>query len=357
MAEGENGEKSEDATEQRRREAREKGNVAKSIDTNAAAIMLAATGGLFFLGPDMVQGLARLMQIYLAGPPLLEIDRFGVQRDLADIFFEVAGYVAPFLLLMFCTALLANLSQIGFLFTTEPLTPKLNRINPLSGFQRIFSVAAFAKFGTNLGKIIAMGAIAVCSIAYKIPELQGLGGAETDIILATLGNIILELAFQLALAMLVIALMDFTFQRWKYSQDLKMTKQEVRDEMKNMDGDPHIRQRRREAHRKLAQAKEMNAVKGADVIITNPTHISVALKYDPEKHPAPIVVAKGMGEIALRIREIAKEHKVPIIERKPLARALYKDVKVGQPIPLELYDVFVEIMAYVYRLSGRKLPS
>ncbi len=357
MAESENGEKTEDATEQRRREAREKGNVAKSIDVNAAAIMLAATGGLLFLGPDIVQGLARLMRSYLEGPPQLELDRFSVTQDLVSLFLDIASYVLPFILLMFCTALAANLGQIGFLYSTEALTLKWNRLNPVSGFQRIFSVVAFAKFGTNLAKISAMGAIAVWFMYLKIPQLQGLGGAEPDIILATMGTIILELAFQLALAMLLIAILDYSFQKWKYEQDLKMTKQEIRDEMKNMEGDPHIRQRRRETHRKLAQAKEMNAVKDADVIITNPTHISIAIKYNPEKHPAPIVVAKGIDQIALRIRELAREHKVPIIERKPLARALYKDVKVGHPIPVELYDVFVEIMAYVYRLSGKQLPT
>ena len=135
-----------------------------------------------------------------------------------------------------------------------------------------------------------------------------------------------------------------------------MTKQEIRDEMKNMEGDPLIRQRRRDAHRKLAQARELNQVRDADVVITNPTHIAVALKYDPDKTPAPKVVAKGKGEIAMRIREIAAKHGVPIIERRPLAQALYSNVKVGQIIPVEMYEVFVEIMAYVYRLSGRTPP-
>ncbi len=357
MAESDQGDKSEDPTDQRRREARNKGNVAKSTDLNAAAAMLAATGGLLFLGPELARGCASLIQSYLSGPAWLELDRFMVAQDLARVFRESAKFLLPFLFLMFCTALLANLSQIGFLFTTEPLNLKWSRLNPISGFQRIFSVAALAKFGTSVGKIVAMASLAIWFLCLKVPALQGLGNAETDVILGTLGTVILELAFQLALAMLVIALLDFSFQKWKHEQDLKMTKQEVRDEMKNMDGDPHIRQRRKEAHRKLAMAREMNAVRDADVVITNPTHISVALKYDPEKHPAPVVVAKGMGEIALRIREIAREHKVPIIERKPLARALYKDVKVGQAIPLEMYDVFVEIMAYVYKLAGRKLPT
>ena len=357
MAENDQGEKTEDPTEQRRREARQKGNVAKSVDLNAACMMLAATGGLLFLGPEIAIGFARLLLSYLSGPPLLQIDRFGVAHDLRDLFYEVVGFAMPFLFLMFCTALLVNLGQIGFLFSTEALSLKWQRLNPVSGFQRIFSTAALAKFGISVGKIVVLVVIAGLFLMKRVPQLQGLGMSEPDVILGTLGSIILELAFQLALAMIVIALLDFSFQKWKHEQDLKMTKQEIRDEMKNMEGDPHIRQRRREAHRKLTQAKELNAVREADVVITNPTHISVALKYDPSLHPAPIVVAKGADVIALRIRELAREHNVPIIERKPLARALYKDVKVGHPIPVEMYEVFVEIMAYVYRLSGKQVSD
>jgi len=357
VAESDQGEKSEDPTDQRRREARNQGNVAKSVDVNAAAIMIAATGGLMFLGPEIATGFAGLLRRYLDGPPLLEIDRFMVMREFWNIFQDVAGFALPFILLMMLTALLANLAQIGVLFTTESLGFKWQRVNPVSGFQRIFSIAAFAKFGISLAKIVAMAAVASWFLYLRIPEMQGMGQSEPAVILSAIGSVILELAFQLALTMLIIALLDYSFQKWKYEQDLKMTKQEIRDEMKNMDGDPHIRQRRKEAHRKLATAQEMNAVRDADVVLTNPTHISVALKYDATKHPAPIVVAKGAGEIAMRIREIAREHNVPIIERKPLARALFRDVKVGHPIPTDMYDVFVEIMAYVYRLTGKSLPK
>src|SRR5262249_50432907 len=160
---------------------------------------------------------------------------------------------------------------------------------------------------------------------------------------------IVTLAFQLSSALVFLALLDFLFQRWRFEQDLRMTKQEIRDEMKEMEGDPLIRQRRREAHRKGAQARERQQGRTADRIVTNPTETAVALKYDPEKMPAPVIVAKGMGAIAARIRQIAAENRIPIIERKELARSLYRNVKVGHPIPVEMYQVFVEIMAYVYR--------
>jgi len=164
---------------------------------------------------------------------------------------------------------------------------------------------------------------------------------------------VVKLAFQLSSALVFLALLDFLYQRWKLEQDLRMSKQEVRDELKEMEGDPVMRQRRREAHRKVAQARELRQVRTADVVITNPTEIAVALKYDPEKMAAPIVVAKGMGEIAASIRRIAAENRIPIIERKEVARSLYRTIKVGQPVPIEMYQVFVEIMAYVYHVTGR----
>ena len=357
MAETDSGEKTEDPTEHRRSEARKDGNVAKSVDVNAAVIMLTAAGGLLFLGPAMGRSLAQLMQAFLSGPALLELDAAGVVKDAQDIINHVSGFLLPFMGLMFCAALVANILQIGFLFTTKPLTLKWDRLNPISGMKRIASISSLAKLGTSIGKVLVMVGIAGFFIAANLPMLQGMATAEPDVILGVISGKALELSFQLGLAMLVIAILDFSFQKWKHENDLKMTKQEVREELKNMDGDPHMRQRRKEAHKKIAQAKEMNAVPDADVVVTNPTHISVALKYDPEKNPAPVVVAKGMGEIALKIREIAREHNVPIIERKPLARALYRDVKVGQPIPESMYEVFVEIMAYVYRLSGKSLPE
>lgn len=357
MAESDSGEKTEDPTEHRRSEARKDGNVVKSIDVNAAVIMLTAAGGLMFLAPAMGQGLAQLMQAYLSGPALTQMDLGGVAKDFQDIANHVLDFLVPFLALMFVAAVTANIMQIGFLFTTKPLSLKWDRLSPLSGMKRIVSVTSVAKLGTSIGKVAIMVTIASLFIFSNLPLFQGLGTAEPGVILGVLGQKVLELSFQLALAMLVIAILDFSFQKWKHEKDLKMTKQEIREEMKSMDGDPQMRQRRKEAHRKLATAKEMNSVKDADVVVTNPTHISVALKYDPDKNPAPIVVAKGMGEIALRIRELAREHNVPIIERKPLARAIYRDVKVGQAIPADMYEVFVEIMAYVYRLTGKSLPE
>jgi flagellar biosynthetic protein FlhB len=230
-------------------------------------------------------------------------------------------------------------------------------LSPFQGAKRIVSVRALVKLCVSLGKLIVLVAIAGWWIAMQLPEFLNSMGGQPGELLLQIKSSASGLAFSLAIALILLALLDFAFQKWKHEQDLMMTKQEVREEMKQMDGDPHIRQRRREAHRKLAQARELQSVADSDVVITNPTEIAVALKYDPEKTPAPVIVAKGVGPIAARIRQIAAENSVPIIERKPLARALYRDVKVGHMIPVEMYEVFVEIMAYVYRLTGRTPPN
>jgi flagellar biosynthetic protein FlhB len=258
--------------------------------------------------------------------------------------------------------------------TAESLQPKLARINPLEGVKRIFSLRALVKLAVSLGKLLVLTSIVVLFLVSVLPELLQTVEAEwmpaelpangerfretrfAALLLVSIRDLLGSLAFQLAAALVLLALLDYGFQKWKHEQDLRMTRQEIRDEMKNMEGDPLIRQRRRDAHRKLAQARELSQVRTADVVITNPTHISVALKYNPDEMPAPKVVAKGMGEIALRIREIAAEHGVTIIERKSLARTLYANVKTGHFIPVEIYEVFVEIMAYVYRLTGRNPP-
>lgn len=350
-------EKSEDPTDKRRSEAREKGNVAKSTDLNAAAMMIAATSGLLFLGPAMGNAMMDLMRGYIGGPALLQMDANGAAQDLRDIFNLMAAGVLPFVMLMFASALAINVAQIGFLFTMEPLQLKWNRVNPIEGAKRIASITSLVKLGVSVGKIIIFASIVVWFIYSHLAEFTGLIDTDTVTMLGYASWLTIQLAFILSLALLVLAILDFSFQKWKHEQDLKMSKQEIRDEMKNMEGDPMIRHRRREAHRKLAEASEMNAVSEADVVINNPTHYSVALKYDPKVNPAPVVVAKGVDAIALRIREIAKANKVPMIERPPLARALYADVKVGHPISEDMYEPFIEIMAYVYRISGRELPD
>ncbi|QDT65633.1 flagellar biosynthesis protein FlhB [Calycomorphotria hydatis] len=350
------GDKTEEPTERRRQEQREKGNVARSQDLAAAGLMLAVAVALMTFGVPLASDMADLMAAMLSHTHL-QLLPSTVHEGAWQLTSTVATAVLPVLLLMAAASVGINLVQVGFLFSPSALQPKPERLNPVQGLQRIFSIASLMRLGTSLGKLIILVIVAGLMMWWTLPQMTLLSNAVPADTFEFLHSIAVQLAFALAAALVILALLDFAFQRWKFEQDIRMTKQEVRDEMKNMEGDPHIRQRRKEAHRKLAEARDMAQVPGADVIVTNPTHYSVAIKYDPEKMAAPIVVAKGVEELAFRIRRIAAEHDVPIIERPALARALYRDVNVGHPVPVDMYEALVEVMAYVYRLTGRRPPN
>lgn len=357
MAADDAGDRTEQPTEHRRREERQKGNVARSQDLSAAALMVAVAFALATFGNSLVRSLMGMLRqsIRNAHAETFETD------DAVRMMQQSTEYglltVAPIFLMMAIAAILANLVQVGFLISPEALQPKLARLDPIAGMKRIFSIRSIVKLLVSLSKLAIVVSISVWLISAGVSGFLELSGHPPRAILVSIQSSVVELAMWLALALFVLALIDFGFQKWKHEQDLRMTKQEIRDEMKQMEGDPQMRQRRKEAHQKLAQSRELQQVKDADVVIKNPTHIAVALKYDPETMPAPMVVAKGKGVIAERIHKIAVENDVPIIERKPLARALYAEVKVGQLIPVDMYDAFVEIMAYVYRLTGRTPPN
>lgn len=352
-----NGDKTEDPSDHRRQESRQKGNIARSQDLVSAGHMMAAAFVLMLLGIPTVKALAELMHSSLSAPAWRVVDRHIVMNHFSDLAGQLNSGVLPVFLMMFVAALFFNFAQVGFLITPDAVMPKWSRMDPIQGAKRIISIQAIVKLIVSMGKLVVMITLAVMAISYAIPEFLALSDQEPPIIFFSIQQSMARLAFQLALALIVLALVDYGFQKWKFEQDLKMSKQEVRDEMKQMDGDPHMRQRRKEAHRKLAQAREMQGVPDADLVVTNPTQIAIALKYNPEEMDAPKVVAKGKGEIAAKIRMIAAEHGVPIIERKPVAQALYRDVKVGQQIPVEMYEIFVELMAYVYKITGRKPPD
>lgn len=357
MASDDHGDKTEDPTQHRRDESRKKGNVVRSVDLNAATLMLAAASVLMMFGAGLSRAMAELLRKYLETANLAQLEDTGVVGQFWGLASWAASNVLPLLVAMMLAALVINLAQVGFLIAPEALQPKLGRLNPLEGAKRILSVQGLVKLAVNLGKIVLLVMIAGWCIWSELPHFIDLSGGDAYQISAQIARSTVWLGYVLATVLIILAILDYSFQRWKHEQDLLMTKQEVRDEMKNMDGDPHIRQRRRDAHRKLAQSRDMQQVKDADVVITNPTHISVAIKYDPSKMEAPVVVAKGADNVAMRIRELAREHGVPIIERRELARALYGSVKVGHSIPVEMYEVFVEIMAYVYRITKRKPPK
>ncbi len=351
----EHGDKTELPTDRRREEIRERGNVARSVDLNVAVSVLAAAGVLYFFGEELSLSLVDVLRKSLSAPAWTEIDLALLTAEIWKVVRVVAGALLPGLALVVVSAVLINALQVGFVMTTEPLVPNFERINPLAGVRRLLSLQSTVRLAGSLFKLVVCCAIVVGFVTGRLPEFLATLDADTAAFCRQTGGWLVSLSFQLALGLVVLAGLDYGFQLWKFEQDIKMTKQEIRDELRHMEGDPHIRHRRREAHRKLVSARSVQQTKNADVVITNPTEIAVAIKYDTDTMDAPVVLAKGKGPLAARIRRVAAENGIPIVEKKPLAQALYRMVKVGQAIPVELYEGVAEILAYVYRLTKKQL--
>ncbi len=353
MESDQEGDKTELPTEHRRQEARKQGRVPRSHDLTTSAHLVALAFGLWVLGMPLVQWMASHMQERLSRSPQLQLDAGFVTAEYRTTLEAAATNVLPLMALAAGAAVLVGITQVGFLWVPDLLTPKWSHLNPIQGVKRIFSLQSLVKLALSVAKLAGVAAVAGWFIAGEMPRFLPATDAEPGSLLVQLEQSLVSLAMLLALALLALGLADFGWSRYKHEQELKMTRRELLDELKETDGDPHVRHRRKEAYQKLVKAREVHRVKEADVVITNPTHLAVAIKYDPQTMSAPTVLAKGKGPLALRIREIAAEHGIPIIERKPLAQALYKSVKIGHPVPVEMYEVFVEIMKYVYEITGK----
>ncbi|MFQ5449141.1 MAG: flagellar biosynthesis protein FlhB [Nitrospinaceae bacterium] len=354
MAEENKDQKTEEATAKRITDAEEKGNFAHSRELTSSFILLAAIFAFIMVGQ---QGPLKMMAAWRA----IISESYALRltpEELYKVFLLVIKstlmIMGPILLTIMAGGILANLIQTrGFKFSTQPLTPKFNKLNPIKGFSRIFSKNSAMELFKSLFKIALVSLIAYQTIKGKwdlIPPLMGFGVGQ---ILFFMGKVALEIMFKVLLVMIFLAIVDYAFQRYTYLENLRMTKQEVKDERKETEGNPQIKQRIRTVQTEMARRRMMTAVPEADVVVTNPTEIAVAIKYDVDKYTAPIVVAKGMGPIAKKIRSIAEQHDVPVVENKPLARVLHKTVEIGQLIPASLYKAVAEILAYVYRLKGK----
>lgn len=352
-----NGEKSQDATPHRRQEARKQGQVARSQDLASAVLLICGLLVLMTLGGGIIDFIGRYSQNQLGGAAWLNAD-----GDFACfVWSESVRTLGKCLLPVFGAMLLAsiavNLSQIGFVFVPDKLAPDISRLDPLKGFGRIFSLAGLMRLTFGLFKILVVMTVALASLYADRDAILGLTAMSLPQIAVFLFEVLLWTSLKIGAALLILAILDFAFQRWKHEQDLKMTSQEVREEMKNLEGDPQVRARRRQVQRQLAMHQLASAVPKADVVVTNPTELAIAIQYDPKTMAAPIVVAKGAGAIAQRIRRLALENGIPIVEKKPLAQALYRDVDVNRPIPHDKYAAVAEILAYVYQLKGKKMPA
>ena len=344
-------EKTEPPTPRRRREAREKGQVARSQDLTAAVLLLAGFLGLALLGPGIWHSLLAIVRTGLNAETSVRMADVMPFAGAAAV--EALKRILPFLLILFFAMLIALVAQVGLLLTLHPLTPSLAKINPLSGIQRLFSIRSIMLAVINFGKLLLVGLVAYITVIGSASAVVYAFSFEFADVFRLGSSLLFKLGMWLGVALLILALLDFAWQRYRHEQDLKMTKEEVKDEMRSMEGDPKIKQRQRQVQLQLAMQRLRKDVPTADVVVTNPTHVAVAIRYDADTMLAPKVAAKGADQIALRIRQIATEFGIPIVERPPLARALYEAVDVGQYVPQHLYQAIAEVLAYVYELTGR----
>lgn len=348
-------EKTEPATPRRRNEARNKGQVARSQDLNAVTVLLAGVLALKFLGPSIWAFMLATVKKGLTPLNMSSLDEVFVFATSTAV--EMGKHLAPIVLIMAVALLAVLYAQVGPLLTTHTLIPNLGKLNPINGVKRLFSIRSVMLAVVNVLKLTV-----VCTVAYVTMK-----GSQAAVLYAfTLGisdiyrlgaKLIFELGIKLLAVLLIIALLDFAWQRRKHEKDLRMTKEEVKDELRSMEGDPMIKRRRRQVQLQMAMNRLKKDVPAADVIVTNPTHFAVAIKYDADSMAAPKVVAKGADYVALRIRQIAKDEGIPIVERRALARGLFEAVEVGQYVPERFYQAIAEILAYVYELTGHTVPG
>lgn len=353
------GEKTEQPTSKRLSDAREKGQIAKSPDLTAAVDLVAALLLVYYFGSWLTAGLRELLRRSLAGemPGGDAAGVGGVVRDAAWSFVQAGVLAAPAMVAMGAVVVMAHLPQTQFLLTLEPLRPKLERLSPVEGLGRLFSKRSVVKTTLHTAKLTLIAAVVYLVVARRMPELAALPNLPLLGALDRMFMLVVEVAAYALAIMLTIGLVDYAYQRWQHTQDLRMTKQQVKEEFKSSEGDPDVKRRRAQIAREMATQRARRAVPKADVVVTNPTHFSVAIQYDAEKMAAPTVVAKGADFMAFRIREIAAAHGVPIVEKPPLARALYAQVEVGREVDAEFYEAVAEVLAYVYRLGGKGAPA
>ncbi len=350
--------KTEKPTPKRIADAREQGQVAKSQDFNGAIVLTAATGAMAFVGPytfSTLYGMMRYTFSHLSAKPLTMA---AFNAMLSDAVVALIWLLMPFLLAVMVMGALSNLVQVRPLVAWKALQPKLDKINPVNGFKRMWSMRAVVEVVKALVKMAVIGACGYNIIQKHMPELMGLGMMEMPLAWHFVFSVLSEIALWSCALFFVMGLLDWRYQAYELEKQLRMTRQEVKDERKNQEGDPMIKSRIRQMGVQISRNKQLASVPTADVVITNPTHFAIALKYDPDIAPAPVVVAKGKDHFALKIKEVAREHNIPMVENKPLARALYPVVEPDAMIPPDLFVAVAEVLAYVYsKNKGRRLPG
>ena len=354
MADQQGQEKTEAPTEKKRRESREEGQVAFSKELPSAALLAGILLTLIATSPLILDAFREMTtQIFREMSKADELS-IGSLYDLSgEIFSTLLPAFAPFAAIIVLVGILASVLQVGVQITLKAIAPKFNKISPLTGLKRLFSTQSLADFLKSITKLIIVGIVGYITYMDKITELNGLSVATPEAILEYNFTVVAEVSGKIVLALVAIAIFDYLYQRWHHEKQLMMTKQEVKEETKQTEGDPQLKARIRQIQREMSNARMMQEVPKADALIVNPTHFSVAILYDRDVMEAPEVIAKGIDHMALRMRTVARENSVPILERPELARDLYANVEIGETIPERFYKAIAEILAFVYRLRRR----
>ncbi|NMB01309.1 MAG: flagellar biosynthesis protein FlhB [Firmicutes bacterium] len=347
------GEKTEPATPKRREEARKKGQVAKSGEVGTALIVLTGILMLKALGPYIVKHLKETVHYFLQNMATWDGDTLGLHNLFLVALMKFGLIVGPIFLGFLVIAFLSQVMQVGFKASNEALMPKFSRINPIEGFKRIFSKRALVEFLKSVAKVSLVGYLVYKLVRGNLEWLPHLGLFHLEHSTSLMVDSIYQMGMQVGLFLLIIAAADYWWQRREFEDSIKMSKEEIKEEYKQMEGDPLVRSKIRQRQRQMATQRMMQAIPSADVIITNPTHYAIAITYKPGEMTAPKVVAKGMGLIAQRIKEEAKKHRITTVENRELARALYDSCEIGQEIPAHLYPAVAEVLAFVYRLRKK----
>jgi len=347
------GERTEKATPKRRRDARKKGQVVKSVELTAAVVLLMIYLGFSAFGPFIMANLKSFMREFVSGTYFSLGDNFG--ENYTRIYLIILKYFViicgPILAIALFGGMLLNYLQVGFLFEPSLLAMKFSKINPLNGFRRIFSLRSLVTLLQSSLKLALVAAVVYKEFEKNFVTMTNLINLNIDESVSVMISLISTILWKSGLTLFILGVIDYGYLRWEHERELRMTKQEVKEEYKLLEGDPKIKSRIKTVQRQISMRRMMQHVPTADVVITNPTHYAVALIYDEKTHNAPVVVAKGQDYVALKIKEIAKEHGVYIEENKPLAQSLYKMCDIGQEIPSELYQAVAEILAFVYSLK------
>lgn len=357
MAEDSGQEKTEEPTARRKQQAREKGQVPTSRELNTMVMMMAAAGAVALLGPGIVKGMQELTVLNFTVSREQIFDVSSMHLLFENSLVHAVMTLAPFFLVMMLAAFIGPFMIGGLNFSGKALAFKWDKLDPIKGLGRVFAVKGFIELVKALAKFLVIGTVAVLFLYQQFDNYLNLGYEDVSIALPHATHLLIWAFVTIASSLILIALVDVPFQIWDYNKQLKMTFQEIKDENKDTEGNPEVRGRVRRTQREIAQRRMMQDVPKADVIITNPEHYSVAIKYDPKTMLAPIVVAKGIDIIAMQIRRIAIEHNVPILEAPPLSRSLYHTTEINAAIPAGLYLAVAQVLAYIFQLRTSKSKS